>query len=133
MANLRVPLTPNAALPYTVAALTLFLIGIIGYLKAIGISTMAPSACLLGILLLFLGGTAVTPIFMQYCPYRSPQALWACMLWYRFLWIVYHSLSISWTWICWVGYSSSSETPPHGIWVGLRDCFPCYKLLTSCS
>ncbi|KAH9926036.1 uncharacterized protein B0H18DRAFT_876826, partial [Fomitopsis serialis] len=55
-------------------ALVLFLVGIVGYLWELGLDIAVPSTVFVGALLLFLAFTSVSPAFVGYSPYKSPQA-----------------------------------------------------------
>ncbi|KAH9919590.1 uncharacterized protein B0H18DRAFT_881726, partial [Fomitopsis serialis] len=55
-------------------ALVLFLVGIVGYLWELGFDIAVPSTVFVGILLLFLAFTSVSPTLDEYSAYKSPQA-----------------------------------------------------------
>ncbi|EMD39799.1 hypothetical protein CERSUDRAFT_92287 [Gelatoporia subvermispora B] len=60
-------------------ALILFLIGVVILTwTALGVSVAAITTPLVAILLSFLTFTTLAPIFKKTCPYKSPQALFAC-------------------------------------------------------
>ncbi|KAH9918095.1 uncharacterized protein B0H18DRAFT_1123254 [Fomitopsis serialis] len=61
-------------------ALVLFLLGIAGYLKAISAGVALPSMVLMCFLFLFLIITTCIPAFVEYSPYKSPQAWWICRI-----------------------------------------------------
>ncbi|KAH9926022.1 uncharacterized protein B0H18DRAFT_876773, partial [Fomitopsis serialis] len=70
-------------------ALVLFFIGIVGYLWELGFDIAIPSTIGVGVLLLFLVVTSVSPALVVYSPYKSPQAWWICEACRRMRWAVY--------------------------------------------